>query len=66
MINRRGFLASLAAAVFADPERLLWRPGAKTISIPKPAPAKLAGTMYIALFSKGPWRAIRSDARTLR
>jgi hypothetical protein len=36
-MNRRGFLTSLgaAAAAFAlDPERALWVPGAKTISIP--------------------------------
>ena len=32
-MNRRGFLAVLAAAA-ADPERLLWTPGAKLISIP--------------------------------
>lgn len=36
MLNRRGFLAALAggAAVAADPERLLWRPGAKVYSLP--------------------------------
>lgn len=33
-MNRRGFLAMLAGAVL-DPERLLWRRGAKLISIPK-------------------------------
>lgn len=35
-MNRRGFFASLAgASAFAlDPERALWVPGAKTISIP--------------------------------
>lgn len=35
-MNRRGFLASLAAAFVVDPERLLWVPGAKLVSIPKP------------------------------
>jgi hypothetical protein len=37
-VNRRGFLAGLfgAAAVAADPERLLWTPGRKLISIPRP------------------------------
>jgi hypothetical protein len=39
-VNRRGFLSALfggaAAAATLDPERLLWVPGAKTISIPKP------------------------------
>lgn len=37
-MDRRGFLRSLltgAAALTLDPERLLWVPGAKTISIPK-------------------------------
>lgn len=36
-MNRRGFLSFLgmgAAAVAADPERLLWTPGSKLISIP--------------------------------
>ena len=37
-MNRRGFLSSLAAAagiVALDPERALWLPGKKLISIPK-------------------------------
>jgi hypothetical protein len=38
MTSRRGFLASLAAAFVADPERLLWVPGAKTISVPAALP----------------------------
>jgi hypothetical protein len=33
-MTRRLFLGSLAAAFVADPERALWVPGAKTISIP--------------------------------
>lgn len=38
-MNRRGFLAALAGAAAAyDPERLLWVPGAKTISIPAEQP----------------------------
>lgn len=40
-MNRRGFLSALtafAAAATLDPERALWVRGAKTISIPKPAP----------------------------
>jgi hypothetical protein len=37
MPSRRAFLGLLAGAAL-DPERLLWRPGAKLISIP-PAPA---------------------------
>lgn len=36
MLNRRGFLAMLTAAFVADPERLLWIPGKKLISVPKP------------------------------
>lgn len=36
LTTRRGFLAALAASFVADPERLLWVPGAKMISIPKP------------------------------
>jgi hypothetical protein len=34
MIGRRGFLGVLAAAVL-DPERLLWVPGRKLVSIPE-------------------------------
>ena len=37
MTNRRSFLAGLAVAFVADPERLLWVPGKKLISIPKPS-----------------------------
>jgi len=39
-VNRRGFFRSLiggaAAAVVLDPEKLLWVPGKKVISIPAP------------------------------
>lgn len=35
-MNRRGFLGSLLAAATFDPERALWTPGKKTISIPAP------------------------------
>jgi hypothetical protein len=35
MLTRRGLLAVLAGAV-VDPERLIWRPGTKLISIPRP------------------------------
>jgi hypothetical protein len=38
-VNRRGFLSALIAAGTAaaiDPEKLLWEPGRKLISIPKP------------------------------
>lgn len=43
-MNRRGFLSTLlagAATVAADPERLIWVPGKKTISIPKPVESAL-------------------------
>jgi hypothetical protein len=39
-MNRRGFLSLLgigAATAAVDPERLLWVPGRKLISIPKPS-----------------------------
>ena len=45
-MNRRAFLQTLAAAVAGatlDPERLLWRPGAKSIFLPPP-PSLLAPT----------------------
>lgn len=48
MLNRRGFIAALAAfasGTVLDPERLLWVPGAKTISIPAQS-ASLYGLMY--------------------
>jgi hypothetical protein len=35
-MNRRGFLSAIAGAFVADPEKLLWVPGAKLISIPRP------------------------------
>lgn len=34
-MNRRGFLASLLATVVVDPERLLYVPGKRLISIPR-------------------------------
>lgn len=40
-MNRRGFfgsLAAIAATAVLDPERLLWVPGKKLISIPAPRP----------------------------
>lgn len=38
-MNRRGFLGAIAAALggaVLDPDKLLWVPGAKLISIPRP------------------------------
>lgn len=37
-MNRRGFLGVLAAACVLDPERALWVPGARLISVPAPRP----------------------------
>jgi len=40
-MNRRGFLglvSAIAAGAMLDPERLLWVPGRKLISIPRPIP----------------------------
>ena len=36
MLSRRLFLGILGSAVAFDPERLLWMPGKKVISVPKP------------------------------
>jgi hypothetical protein len=38
-MTRRALFASLAAAFVLDPERLLWKPGAKLISVPANAPS---------------------------
>lgn len=48
MTSRRGFLASLAgaAAIALDPERALWVPGAKLISIPRPSSSPIAVRYY--------------------
>jgi hypothetical protein len=35
-MNRRSFLALLAASLTLDPEKALWLPGKKLVSIPKP------------------------------
>ena len=42
-MKRRGFLAALAASLPLDPERALWVPGAKLISVPKPRPLPISG-----------------------
>lgn len=61
MITRRGFLASLGAAIAAAtlaPEKLLWRPGAKLISIPRPSPAPFMfrADAYARFMRVGMWR----------
>jgi hypothetical protein len=53
MNTRRGFLGALAGAAAAltlDPERLLWRPGAKLISIPAVAP-EIVSVRFISAWS---------------
>lgn len=49
-MNRRGFLSTLigsAGAMVLDPEKLLWRPGAKLISIPAPRTVETISIMPI-------------------
>ena len=52
MTSRRAFLGALAAsAAFAlDPERALWVPGAKTISIPRPPAEEFRCLLYNPAF----------------
>lgn len=51
MLTRRGFFGTIAAAAAAaayDPERLLWVPGRKLISIPAiPWEERIMGVMYM-------------------
>ena len=35
-MERRSFIAALMGTAVLDPERLLWKPGQKLISIPRP------------------------------
>jgi hypothetical protein len=69
-MNRRGFLSTLAGAAAAltlDPEKLLWVPGKKTISIPSAVPAELADMFEMSekYSGLGPeWKAY--DAALLR
>lgn len=47
-IDRRGFLATISAALIGatlDVDRLLWVPGTKLISVPKPQPYR--GLIYL-------------------
>ncbi len=43
-MNRRDFFGTLVASLALDPERLLWVPGKKLISIPNPTPLALTET----------------------
>lgn len=48
-MNRRNFLAALIAGVAYDPEKLLWVPGEKLISIPAPRPVSALDLMSVQL-----------------
>lgn len=53
-MNRRGFLgalAAIAATATLDPERLLWVPGKKLISIPAPSPVEVF--RFMELYDRG-------------
>ena len=64
-MTRRALFASLAAAFVLDPERLLWKPGAKLISVPAPVPPFLA-VGDIVTFKGVPGRFIvTQEARSL-
>jgi hypothetical protein len=52
-MNRRAFLAALAAGLVLDPERLLYVPGKKLISIPKPRLGPLDSTVTVPFFNIG-------------
>ena len=57
-MNRRSFFATLAAglAAAADPERLLWVPGKKMISIPKPVHAGIVWIPRKYALAEVPWQ----------
>jgi hypothetical protein len=46
VLNRRSFLASVAAAIALDPERALWVPGKKLITVGRPPIPVHLETMY--------------------
>jgi hypothetical protein len=52
-MNRRGLLGAALGAFVADPERLLWVPGKKLISIPK---APMSGYEEIQLMLRTGWQ----------
>jgi len=60
-MNRRSFLAAPAAGLVLDSDRLLWRPGAKLISIPKPAPLIIRGWALGPLLAIGDEITFGSD-----
>lgn len=48
-MNRRAFLSALAATFVIDPERALFVPGRKLISIPKPTPIRVSVASIVEL-----------------
>lgn len=59
-MNRRSFIAQMIAAGLVatiDPERLLWEPGRKLISIPKPPPLVFHVSYALKLEDQG-WQHI--------
>jgi hypothetical protein len=67
MTHRRGFLGLLgafAATAVCDPERLLWTPGRKLISIPAPRVATPADWVCQGSFSiEGKWISLELPNR---
>jgi hypothetical protein len=46
-MTRRGLIGALIGAATMDPERLLWVPGRRGISIPKPVPIAESGIFIV-------------------
>jgi hypothetical protein len=59
MTSRRGFLAALAGAAL-DPDRLLWVPGRKLISIPTPRVYEFGPAAY-AVEIQAVWNRIMTE-----
>lgn len=53
MTSRRGFLGAIAAALVLDPERALWVPGKKLISIPAPKKIYDPVRMWVYWWDRG-------------
>lgn len=67
-MNRRLFLGSLIAGATLDPERLLWIPGKKLISIPAPAPVSIFAfeeefRRAVAFYNGDQWEPDVAEAR---
>jgi hypothetical protein len=61
LTSRRGFLAALGAFAL-DPERLLWQPGARLISIPAPRVLPFLAVGDICTFGLSPGLALCTAA----